>query len=156
MDELVKKIAGLGFPGIILIVVMASTGLTGAAAITAALAILGGPGGMLGGIAVLGLTGLIADALTNVGLEELLTAVYCQRRLSEPQGKLLEEINSLSLFDGDLKERLKVTVTDGCGCSTVINANITDDTQEVIGILESVPGMTRAHHRDCLDAGPRP
>jgi len=154
MDELVKKIAGLGFPGIILIVVMASTGLTGAAAITAALAILGGPGGMLGGIAVLGLTGLIADALTNVGLEELLTAVYCQRRLSEPQGKLLEEINSLSLFDGDLKERLKVTVTDGCGCSTVINANITDDTQEVIGILESVPGMTRAHHRDFKSSNP--
>lgn len=30
MDELVKKIAGLGFPGIILIAVMASTGLTGA------------------------------------------------------------------------------------------------------------------------------
>lgn len=30
MDELVKKMAGLGFPGIILIAVMASTGLTGA------------------------------------------------------------------------------------------------------------------------------
>ncbi len=48
MDELIKKIAGLGFPGIILIAVMASTGLTGAAAITAALAFLGGPCGDVG------------------------------------------------------------------------------------------------------------
>ncbi len=154
MDELVKKIAGLGLPGIILIAVMASTGLTGAAAITAALAFLGGPAGMLGGIAVLGLTGLIADALTNVGLEELLTAVYCQRRQLEPQGKLLEEINSLSLFDGDLKERLKFTVTDGCGCTTVVSKNITDDSQEIIEILENVPGITRAHHRDFKSSNP--
>ncbi|AFY54747.1 hypothetical protein Riv7116_2224 [Rivularia sp. PCC 7116] len=154
MDELIKKIAGLGFPGIILIAVMASTGLTGAAAITAALAFLGGPAGMLGGITVLGLTGLIADALTNVGLEELLTAVYCQRRQSEPQGKLLEEINFLSLFDGDLKERLKATVTDVCGCNTIVAQAITDDTEEVIAILEYVPGMTRAHHRDFKSSNP--
>lgn len=39
MDELVKKIAALGLPGVVLIVVMATTGLTGAAAITTALAI---------------------------------------------------------------------------------------------------------------------
>ena len=69
MDEVVKKIAALGLPGVILVVTMAATGLTGAAAITAALAFLGGPAGMLGGIAVLGLTGLITDALAEVGLE---------------------------------------------------------------------------------------
>jgi hypothetical protein len=70
---------------------MAATGLREAAAITAALAFLGSPAGMLGGIAVLSLTGSIADALTKVGLEDLLTAIYCQRRRSEPHGKLLEE-----------------------------------------------------------------
>lgn len=70
MDEVVKKIAALGLPGIILVGTMAATGLTGAAAITAALAFLGGPAGMLGGIAMLGLTGLIADALTKLGLED--------------------------------------------------------------------------------------
>ena len=82
MDELAKKIAALGLPGVILVVIMASTGLTGAAAITTALAFLGGPAGMLGGIAVLGLTGLITDALAKVGLEDLLTGVYCLRRQS--------------------------------------------------------------------------
>lgn len=55
MDEVVKKVAALGLPGVILVVTMAVTGLTGAAAITAALAALGGPFGMLGGITVLGM-----------------------------------------------------------------------------------------------------
>lgn len=52
MDRIVNKIAGLGVPGIMLMVAISMTGLSGAAAITAALALLG-PGGMLGGIAFL-------------------------------------------------------------------------------------------------------
>ena len=154
MDEVVKKVAGLGLPGVILVVTMAATGLTGAAAITAALAFLGGPAGMLGGIAVLGLTGLIADALTKVGLEDLLTAIYCQRRLSEPHGKLLEEIEKLSLFDGDIKERLQMTVTEGCGCAAVRAVEMNDITGEAIAILQAVPGMTPAHHRDFKSSHP--
>ncbi len=154
MDEVAKKIAALGLPGIILVLTMAATGLTGAAAITAALAFLGGPAGMLGGIAVLGLTGLITDALAKVGLEDLLTEVYCHRRQSEPHGKLLEEIDTLSLFDGDLKERLKTTIIDGCGCGTIVTPDTTGDTQEVIAILERVPGITRAHHRDFKSSSP--
>lgn len=64
----------------------------------AALAFLGSPVGMLGGIAVVGLTGLIVGARTKLGPEELLTAIYCQRRLSEPHGKFLDEIGQLSLI----------------------------------------------------------
>ncbi|MBN3869523.1 hypothetical protein [Nostoc sp. JL33] len=154
MDEVVKKIAALGLPGVILVITMAATGFTGAAAITAALAFLGGPAGMLGGIAVLGLTGLITDALAKVSLEDFLTAVYCQRRQDEPHGKLLEEINSLSLFDGDIRDRLKTTVTDGCGCATVVNSSTTDDAREVIAILENVAGITPAHHRDFKSSNP--
>lgn len=154
MDEVAKKIAALGLPGIILVLTMAATGLTGAAAITAALAFLGGPAGMLGGIAVLGLTGLITDALAKVGLEDLLTEVYCERRLSEAHGKLLEEIDTLSLFDGDLKERLKTTIIDGCGCGRVVTPDTTGDTQEVIAILERVAGITHAHHRDFKSSHP--
>jgi hypothetical protein len=154
MDEVVKKVAALGLPGVILVITMAATGFTGAAAITAALAFLGGPAGMLGGIAVLGLTGLITDALAKVSLEDLLTAVYCQRRQTEPHGKLLDEIDSLSLFDGDMKDRLKTTVTDGCGCATVVRDNTTDDARDAIAILENVPGITRAHHRDFKSSNP--
>lgn len=154
MDEVVTKVAALGLPGVILVITMAATGFTGAAAITAALAFLGGPAGMLGGIAVLGLTGLITEALAKVSLEDFLTAVYCQRRQTEPHGKLLEEIDSLSLFNGDMKERLKETVSDGCGCATVVTENTTDDAKDAIAILENVPGMTRAHHRDFKSSNP--
>ncbi|HYW21584.1 MAG TPA: hypothetical protein VE956_20230 [Nodularia sp. (in: cyanobacteria)] len=49
MDEIVRKLAGIGLPAIILLITMASTGLAGAAAITAALAMLG-PGGMVGAL----------------------------------------------------------------------------------------------------------
>lgn len=153
MDEVIKKVA-VGLPGIVLVITMATTGFTGAAAITAALAILGGPAGMLGGIAVLGLTGLITDALAKVGFEDFLTAIYCQRRLSELHGKLLEEIDSLMLFDGDIKDRLKMTVTQGCGCSTLVKPHIQDVTKDVIAILDSVPGMTPAHHRDFKSSRP--
>jgi hypothetical protein len=154
MDELVKKIAALGLPGIVLVIVMATTGLTGAAAITAALAFLGGPAGMLGGIAVLGLTGLITDALATVGVEELLTAVYCVRRQSEPHGKLLAEVEQFLLFNGDLKDRLKQTITDGCGCATTADVSISRESQQAIALLDQVPGMTRAHHRDFKSSQP--
>jgi len=153
MDELVKKIAALGLPGVVLIVVMATTGLTGAAAITTALAILGGPAGMLGGIAVLGLTALITDGLTKVGLENLLTAVYCERRHRDPHGKLLQELDSLMILDGDIKERLRLTIQDGCGCGTA-DVELSDISRTAIAILEAVEGMTLAHHRDFKNAQP--
>ena len=153
MDELVKKIAALGLPGVILIIVMATTGLTGAAAITTALAILGGPAGMLGGIAVLGLTALITDGLTKVGLENLLTAVYCERRHRDPHGKLLQELDSLMILDGDIKERLRLTIQDGCGCGTA-DVELSDISRTAIAILEAVEGMTLAHHRDFKNAQP--
>lgn len=78
MDEFVRKAAGIGLPVIILLITMATTGLTGAAAITAALAMLG-PGGMIGGIVLLGIIGLAADMLSRFGLEALLIAIYRQR-----------------------------------------------------------------------------
>ncbi|MDF5706420.1 MAG: hypothetical protein PUP90_01760 [Nostoc sp. S4] len=135
MDEVVKKLAALGLPGMILALAMAATKFTGSAAITAALTFLGGPAGMLGGIAVLGLIGLISNALAKVILEGFLIGIYSQRRETESQTKLLKEIDFLLLFDRNLKARLKATVkTEG--------VNVT---KEVMAILENVPGMTHAH-----------
>ncbi|BBD63552.1 serine/threonine kinase (plasmid) [Nostoc sp. HK-01] len=144
MDEVVKKVAALSLPIIILVVTMATTGFTGASAITAALAFLGGPTGMLGGIAVLELTGLITDALAKVILEGFLTSIYSQRRQTEAHTKLLKEIDFLLLFDHYLKERLKATV----------KTHTVNVTKEVMAILENVPGMTRAYHRDFKSSNP--
>lgn len=74
MDKVVNKIAGLGVPGVMLLVAISMTGLSGAAAVTAALALLG-PGGMIGGIAFLLVAGAASSALTEFGFDALFKAI---------------------------------------------------------------------------------
>ncbi len=111
MDEVVRTVAALGLPGVILVITMATTGFTGAAAITTALAFLGGPAGMLGGIAALGVTGLVAQALSTVGIYGLLTEVYRYRAQSAvPRNSLLREIDNLPIIDMNLRRHLRDVV----------------------------------------------
>jgi hypothetical protein len=111
MDEVVRKLAALGLPGVLLVVTMAATGLTGAAAITAALAALGGPFGMLGGIGLLGVATLLADALGRYSIDGILIGVYTERLRTESRESLCREIHDLPISD-DLKHRLR----DIIGC----------------------------------------
>ena len=109
MDEFVRKAAGIGLPVIVLLITMATTGLAGAAAITASLAMLG-PGGMIGGIVLLGIIGLAADMLSKFGLEALLSAIYIQRHQNgESKAKLCDEIHWLPISD-DLKRCLRAAI----------------------------------------------
>lgn len=111
MDELVRKAAALGFPAVVLMVVMGTTGLAGAAAITAALAMLG-PGGMIGGIMFLGIIGLATDALAKYGLEAVLVGIYEERvKKGEAASSLCQEVQNLPVSD-DLKRCLKEAI--GC------------------------------------------
>lgn len=111
MDEFVRKAAGIGLPAIVLLITMATTGLTGAAAITASLALLG-PGGMIGGIVLLGIIGLAADMLSKYGLETLLVAIYQeQQRGGKSREQIHREIKRLPI-SGDLKRKLREEV--GC------------------------------------------
>jgi len=89
LDSVVSKIVALGVPGLVLLVAMAATGWAGGAAIVTALAILGGPLGMLGGIALLGVMVLISHALAKYGFRKIFEA--CVRRF-EAQGMSKEEI----------------------------------------------------------------
>ena len=112
MDEVVRKLASIGLPAIILLITMASTGLAGAAAITAALAMLG-PGGMVGGIVLLGIVGLASDALSKYGLTALLKAIYSERRSrGESLQNLCREIDSLPI-----SKELKLVLKDDIGSS---------------------------------------
>jgi len=74
LDKVVCKIVALGVPGLVLLVAIAASGWAGAAAITTALAILGGPLGMLGGIALLMVLVLISHALAKYGFEKVFEA----------------------------------------------------------------------------------
>jgi uncharacterized membrane protein len=108
VDQIVDKIAALGVPGLVLLVAMAVTGWAGAAAITAALAMLGGPFGMLGGIAVLGILALIAQGLAKYGFEAIFRAVVDKlRQKGKSKSDIEKEIDSYPI-----SRDLKLTIKD--------------------------------------------
>ncbi len=90
LEQVISKIAALGVPGLIFTVAVSATGLAGAAAITTALASLG-PGGIVGGIAFLGVAGLISGALTEFGIDAIFTGVVKELYL---QGESKESIKA--------------------------------------------------------------
>jgi hypothetical protein len=97
MDEIIRKLAGVGFPAVLLLITMSATGLSGAAAVTTALALLG-PGGMVSGVILLGIVGLASEALMKYKLQELITGIYHRRVLNgEPIGKIRKEIELLPI-----------------------------------------------------------
>ena len=89
MNEVVKFIAGLGIPGFVLFVAMGIVGWSGAAAITAALALLGGPLGMLGGIGLLGVLAYFSQKIAQYGFERIYEAIVDDLKR---QGKSKEEV----------------------------------------------------------------
>ncbi len=106
MDKAIQAIAALGVPGLILLVTMGIVGWTGAAAITAALAVLGGPFGMLGGVALLGVMVMISGAITRYGLQNLALGVINEMKArGRTKADILEEMKKYPL-SGDLKRKL--------------------------------------------------
>ncbi|HEU4321937.1 MAG TPA: hypothetical protein VFS21_02205 [Roseiflexaceae bacterium] len=110
LDEIGRRIAALGTPAVVFAVAVSiagSMGLFGAAAISAALAMLGGPAGMIGGLVTLGALTLIADAVGRHGIEAVLLAAF-QARLEQGEriDDLFAEIDRLWITDA-LKLSLK-------------------------------------------------
>lgn len=106
MDKLVSKIAALGVPGLVLMTAIGATGLAGGAAITTALAALG-PGGILGGIATLGIIGLISEGIAQYGIDTIFSAVVKELyRKGETKEQLLQKIGRYPISK-DLKRKLK-------------------------------------------------
>ncbi|MDO9547705.1 MAG: hypothetical protein Q7J65_01910 [Candidatus Marinimicrobia bacterium] len=101
MDKLVEKIVALGIPGLVLLIAISATGYTGAAALTTALAALGGPFGMLGGIALLGLLVLISNGIAKYGFERIYRAVLGKLKedgLTEEE--IIKKINNYPISKG--------------------------------------------------------
>ncbi|MEH2068933.1 MAG: hypothetical protein V7K47_12360 [Nostoc sp.] len=105
MDELVKKIAGLGLPGILFVIATSASGGS-VAAVVAMLSSLGGPLGLLGGLGLLGLVAILGEYITSFGIESILKLIYTERSKTESVRFLLKEIKELPITD-DLKLKLK-------------------------------------------------
>ena len=106
MERIVAKIAALGVPGLVLLMAISATGLSGAAAITTALAALG-PFGMLGGIVTLGVIGLASQGLVEFGFDVIFTAVVKELyKNGESKDSILAKVNKYPLSKS-LKRKLK-------------------------------------------------
>lgn len=106
MDKIVAKIAALGVPGLVLVIAIGATGLAGGAAITTALAALG-PGGMIGGIATLGVLGLISEGIAKYGMDAIFSAVVIELyKRGETKESILNKIQKYPVSK-DLKRRLR-------------------------------------------------
>ena len=107
MDKLVSKIAALGIPGLVLVTAIGATGLAGGAAITTALAALG-PGGILGGIATLGIIGLISEGIAQY--DAIFSAVIKELyRKGETKEEILRKIKKYPISK-ELKRKLKENI----------------------------------------------
>ena len=113
-DKIIEKIVALGVPGLVLVIVIATVGEVGGAAIVVALATLGGPLGMLGGIAVLGLIVLISQAIAKYGAEVIMKSVV---KGLKDKGMTTEEIvkavNGYWFISNDLKQKIIASILEG-------------------------------------------
>ncbi|MGX7201598.1 hypothetical protein BCR22_08865 [Enterococcus plantarum] len=99
MDELLKKMAAFGVPGIVLVVAISVSGYAGGVAITVALASLG-PFGMIGGIATLGVIGLISHTIADYGTEKVIQAVVKEQLKKKEQNQIIKEIWNYPITKG--------------------------------------------------------
>ena len=110
-DSLVELIAAFGVPGLILTGAIGATGLVGAAAITAALASIG-PGGMILGIATLGVAGLVAQGISKYTFEALFRSVVKSLyNKGETKESILEKIEHYKISNS-LKLKLKEEINN--------------------------------------------
>lgn len=109
MEKVISKIAALGVPGLVLLLALNATGYAGAAALTTALAGLG-PGGMLGGIATLGVLGLISEAVTKYGFDAIYKGVIKELyKRGESNATIKSKIDKYPLSK-DQKRKLKAEI----------------------------------------------
>ena len=143
IDKVAERIAGFGIPGLVLLVAMSVSGWAGGAAIVTALATLGGPFGMLGGIALLGVLVFIASAIPKFGFWEIFKRVL--DNLKE-QGKTTEEIlqeidrypiaSELKLKLRDYIENMEGEETDAWEEAKL--SELSERVQEILGIIEPI------------------
>lgn len=90
-----------------MLVAMAASGWAGAAAITTALAAMGGPAGMVGGVCVLVACGLISKGLAKYGFRRIFEAtVRGLREKGMSKDEILSRVERYPISK-DLKLRLK-------------------------------------------------
>lgn len=110
MDEFVERLAGIGVPALVFLIIMSTTGLAGA--ITATLALLGS-GGMIGGVITLIVIGAGASVISKYGYSAIITAT-CKKIMQKDnltREQMCEKIDKYPITKG-LKEKVKAKIRE--------------------------------------------
>ena len=139
IDEVVERIAGLGVPGLVLLVAMSSSGLFGGAAIVKGLATLGGPFGMIGGIGTVVLSGFIAAVISKYGFENIFRRVIQKlREQGVTEEEILRKINRYPIAK-ELKLKLREYI-ENMEFEETESAESPERVQEILSIMEHLMG----------------
>lgn len=139
IDEVVERIAGLGVPGLVLLVAISASGLFGGAAIVTGLATLGGPFGMIGGIGTVVLSGFIAAAISRYGFENIFRRVI--KKLREQGGTEEEILQKIDRYP--IAKELKLKLRDyieNMEFEEAESAESSEQGQETLSIMEHLIG----------------
>ncbi|SVE25214.1 uncharacterized protein METZ01_LOCUS478068 [marine metagenome] len=106
IDTIVNKIAWLGVPALVLLITMAISPWFGGAAFMWALAALGGPFGVIVGVAVLIVISKYANRITDYGIEKVINLVVGRMNQNgKPKSEIIDEINNYKI-SSKLKKKI--------------------------------------------------
>jgi ElaB/YqjD/DUF883 family membrane-anchored ribosome-binding protein len=119
LEEIGQKLGDWGLPAMAFAIAVAevgTVGYAGGAVVAAALALLGGPFGVIGGLASLGVLTLIASAVSEHGIEAILIAgIRAWRAKGKSDEDLFGELNQWPIGDSlkaKIAERLRIAMSD--------------------------------------------
>lgn len=108
MDKLIKMLAPFGVMGIVFIVAFTtamSDGLSKAPAFTSAMARIG-PGGMIGGLISLGITGIVSALIAEFGSDYVVLGIIDEQLKTNSRDEIWNEINAKKLVSRELKLKI--------------------------------------------------
>ncbi|BBE31734.1 hypothetical protein OSSY52_19140 [Tepiditoga spiralis] len=104
--DVIVKLASFGVLGMVILAMLATSGLAGAAAISTTLSTLGGPAGMAGGMLVLASAPVIVNYLDNYGIDYAMKKLMREyKKKGYSKYELRHEISKLWITKG-FKEKL--------------------------------------------------
>ncbi len=107
VDTVVSKLVAIGIPGLIILAIAATSSLAGGAATIMALSTLGGPFGIMGGIAAVALLALVVNALAGETFEYIgKKVVQGLKEKGYTNKEIIKEIEGYPISD-DLKAKIK-------------------------------------------------
>lgn len=107
VDTVVSKLVAIGIPGLVILGIAATTGLAGGAATIMALSTLGGPFGIMGGVAAVALLALVVNALAGETFEYIgIKVVQGLKKNGRTNEEITRTIDDYPISD-DLKTKIK-------------------------------------------------